>query len=149
MTRLSRLLCMACVFPWMVAASGHPATVVDAHAICHSSAQEAAVAGLLAAAASSRRLEYGGAIFRRDADCFVHSVPVTSNLPDRLGYVVIFPHGHLKLAGIYHTHTPGGHAQTFSAADVDAHLQLGVPSYREVADRQRQSRAQDPSRSDR
>lgn len=129
MTLLSRLLCMAAVFAPTVAASSQPVAVVVADGICYSSVQEAAVAGLLAAAAGGTRVEYGGAILQRDAHCFVHSAPVTSNLPDRLGYVVMFPHGQLKLAGIYHTHTPGGHAQDFSAVDVDAHLQLGVPSY--------------------
>lgn len=130
MTRLSRLLCTVFVLlARMAAASGYPMVAIDPGAVCHPSVQEAAVAGLLAAATSSRRVEYGGAIFQRDAHCFVHSVPVTNNLADRLGYVVSSPRGHLRLAGIYHTHTPGGHAQAFSAADVDTHLRLDIPSY--------------------
>jgi proteasome lid subunit RPN8/RPN11 len=109
-------------------AANYPVAIVGADAVCHESIQAAATAGLFAAAARSRKVEYGGAVFQRDSGCFVHSIPVTSNQPARLDYLVRITRGGMVLVGIYHTHTPGRHAEQFSEADIEAQRSLGVPS---------------------
>ena len=86
------------------------------------------MAGILQAAASSERVEYGGAVFERSHGCYVHSTPVTSNEPGRVAYAIHIVQG-LRLSGIYHTHTPGGHAGKFSPEDRAEQKRLGVPSY--------------------
>jgi hypothetical protein len=108
--------------------ANYPVAIVGADAACHDSIQAAAMAGLLAAAASSRKVEYGGAVFQRDSRCFVHSIPVTSRQPSNLNYRVRITYGGMALVGIYHTHTPGRYADQFSAADIAAQRSLGVPS---------------------
>jgi hypothetical protein len=109
-------------------AADYPVTTVQADAACHDSIQAAATAGLLAAAARSRKVEYGGAVFQRDSRCFVHSIPVTSHQTGHLDYRVRITRGGMVLVGIYHTHTPGRYADQFSAADIAAQRRLGVPS---------------------
>lgn len=110
-------------------AAALPVALVGSDANCYGSIEDAAVAGILAAAEISRRVEYGGAVFRRDAGCFVHSNPVTNHLPSQLNYRVRSAQGHMVLVGVFHTHTPGGHADVFSEVDVDTQRRLGVPSF--------------------
>jgi hypothetical protein len=110
-------------------AAVYPVAAVAPDAPCHGSIGEAASAGILVAAQMSRRVEYGGAVFQLGAQCFVHSAPVTSNQPSRVAYTIRTAHGRMRLAGIYHTHTPGGHAGEFSACDRVEQRRLGVPSY--------------------
>jgi len=110
-------------------AARHPLATVDPAAVCHDSIQAAAVAGLLAAIAKSRRVEYGGAVFQRDVRCFLHSIPVTSNRPSQLEYRVQAARRDLVLVGIFHTHTPGRYAHQFSERDVAVQRQLGVTSW--------------------
>jgi hypothetical protein len=121
--------CAPALFSGCVDPALHPAAIAGPGALCHRSVEDAAVAGLVAAVLKSRRVEYGGAIFQREAGCFVHSSPVTTNEPNRLEYVVGSSHGNVVLAGIYHTHTPGRYAATFSEGDRDTQARLGIPSY--------------------
>jgi proteasome lid subunit RPN8/RPN11 len=123
-----------------------PVATIDAHATCHASVREAAMEGLAAAAAMSWKMEYGGAIFRRADGCFLHTAPVTTREPARLKYRVRIGHG-MVLAGIYHTHTPGGDADSFSDNDIAVQQRLGVPSFIAVLDdqgRMRTIKAIDP-----
>jgi proteasome lid subunit RPN8/RPN11 len=110
-------------------AKPRPVATVAPDAYCHASVRDAAIAGLRVATAKSRKVEYGGAVFERNADCFVHTTPVTSNHPSQLEYALEIGDGHLQLVGIYHTHTPGLFAGVFSKADVSTQRRLGVPSY--------------------
>jgi proteasome lid subunit RPN8/RPN11 len=118
---------------WMSASSAdnvhaYPVAALAPDAACHGSVREAAVAGILRAAAASGRVEYGGAVFERGNGCHVHSTPVTSNEANRVAYVIRVVQG-LRLAGLYHTHTPGGRAGKFSPEDRAEQKRLGVPSY--------------------
>lgn len=106
-----------------------PVSVVTHEATCHASIREAATAGILVAAGSSRRVEFGGGVLQRGAHCFVYSVPVTSHQPGRVEYIIRSEHGRMRLVGIYHTHIPGGHASEFSPHDREEQKRLGVPSY--------------------
>jgi hypothetical protein len=127
---LASLTCMAWMSMTSVGrAKGYPVSVVTRDAVCHASMREAAAAGLRAAAAMSRRVEYAGAVFQLDAYCFVYSEPVTSHKPNSVEYIVQSVHDHMLLVGIYHTHTPGGHANEFSPHDREEQRRLGVPSY--------------------
>jgi len=110
-------------------AAAYPVSIVTRDAICHASLREAAAAGIRVAAAMSQHVEYGGAVFQVDAHCFVYSEPVTSHQPSRVEYTVQSVHGRMLLAGIYHTHTPGGHADEFSPHDRKEQKRLGIPSY--------------------
>ena len=110
-------------------AARHPLAAVAYNAACHESIHAAAVAGLLAAAAKSRRVEYGGAVFQRNVGCYVHSIPVTSNRRSELEYRVPASRADMTLVGIYHTHTPGRYAHQFSERDVAVQRQLGVTSW--------------------
>jgi hypothetical protein len=105
-----------------------PVATVEPDAVCHQSLQDAAIAALLAAVAKSRRVEYGGAVFQRGPSCFVHSIPVTNNLPSRLEYKIRSVHGH-RVVGIFHTHTPGRYANVFSEGDIAVQRRLRMPSY--------------------
>jgi len=127
--RLHAGLCCVFLVPALARAATMPVARIATAAICHDSIQAAAVAGLQAAAASSIRVEYGGVVFQRDAHCFVHSIPVTSNQPSRLDYVVNLERGGMPLVGIFHTHTPGRYAGSFSDDDIATQKRLGVPSY--------------------
>jgi hypothetical protein len=113
----------------MVLAATRPVTTVAPDAVCHGSVREAAIAGIRVAAEMGWRVEYGGAVFERGQQCFVHSEPVTSNLPNRVEYTIRTRTGQMLLAGVYHTHTPGRHASEFSACDQAEQRRLGVPSY--------------------
>jgi hypothetical protein len=135
MTRSRRMMIHAAALcaTWMSGPSRaqvhpHPVAAAAADAACHGSVREAAVAGILLAAASGSKVEYGGAVFERSHGCYVHSIPVTSNEPNRVAYVIRVVHGQ-RLAGLYHTHTPGGHAGKFSPEDRAEQTRLGVPSY--------------------
>jgi hypothetical protein len=119
---------------WLLAASAgqvvaHPVATITPGAVCHPSIREAAIAGIRAAAAIDWKVEYGGAVFERGPQCFVHSTPVTSNQPNRVEYAIRIEVGRTSLAGIYHTHTPGGHAREFSADDRAEQKRLRIPSY--------------------
>ena len=127
--RLRSIGALSLLFAAFAVAARHPLATVEPTAACHDSPQAAAEAGLLAAAAKSRRVEYGGAVFQRDARCFVHSIPVTSNLPSQLEYRVQAAHRNMLLVGIYHTHTPGRYAHLFSERDAAVQRQLGVASW--------------------
>src|SRR5262245_28363849 len=84
-----RLLCGLFLLAQGSALAGkYPVAAVEASAACHASARQAAVAGLLVAAAKGRKVEYGGAVLQRDVHCYVHTTPVTSNRPNRLDYAV-------------------------------------------------------------
>ena len=127
---LAAAACVACIPMMSVThAKGYPISFVAADAICHSSIREAAAAGIRSATALSRRVEYGGAVFRRDPECFVHSTPVTSHQATRVEYLIQKAHGRMLLVGIFHTHTPGGHASEFSPHDREEQTRLGIPSY--------------------
>jgi proteasome lid subunit RPN8/RPN11 len=128
-----RIAALSCAALTLIAPAGsaavHPVAAANPDAVCHGSIREAAVAGILEAAQRSRRVEYGGAVFQHRAKCFVHSEPVTSNQPNRLDYVIRTARGSMLLVGIYHTHTPGGHANEFSECDRATQKRLGVPSF--------------------
>jgi proteasome lid subunit RPN8/RPN11 len=121
---------VACMLAMQVALpAAQPVATVTPDAVCHASVREAATAGIRAAAETGWRVEYGGAVFARGPQCFVHTEPVTSNQPSSVEYVIRIAPGRMSLAGIYHTHTPGGHAREFSACDRAEQRRLGVPSY--------------------
>jgi hypothetical protein len=131
--RLGLHAASACMV-WMSMASiasdaGYPVSVVARDAACHASTRAAAAAGIMVAAGMGRRVEYGGAVFRHGAHCFVYSAPVTSHQPNRVEYIVRIQRGRMLLVGIYHTHTPGGHASKFSVRDREEQKRLRVPSY--------------------
>jgi len=131
---LRALLLLSLAAPTQPAhASTLPLVTIDAHAACHASVREAAMAGLTTAAAMSWKVEYGGAVFRRADGCFVASDPVTNREPARLKYRVRSDRSTV-LAGIYHTHTPGGDADSFSDGDIAMQQRLGVPSFIAVLD---------------
>ena len=111
---LSWVACMLAVQVALPAAQ--PVATVTPGAVCHASVREAATAGIRAAAETGWRVEYGGAVFARGPQCFVHSEPVTSHQPNSVEYAIGSRRAECRLAGIYHTHTPGGHAREFSAA---------------------------------
>ncbi len=122
--------CVACLAMVSIAhAKEYPVSLVAGDATCHSSIRDAAADGIRSAAALSRRVEYGGAVFRRGPECFVHSIPVTSHQSSRVEYLIQNAHGHMLLVGIFHTHTPGGHASEFSPHDREEQRRLGIPSY--------------------
>jgi proteasome lid subunit RPN8/RPN11 len=128
-----RIAVLSCVAWTLIAPAGqaavHPVAMATPDAVCHGSIREAAVAGILEAAQRSRRVEYGGALLQYGTQCFIYTDPVTSNQPNRLDYVIRTARGRALLVGIYHTHTPGGHASEFSECDRAAQKRLRVPSF--------------------